>query len=273
MTIAAAILKLETATPMQPAPHRAAISLRQVSKTYTTGSGGSVHAVDNVDLDVGEREFVSVLGPSGCGKSTLLRIIGGLQSYGGGVSVAGTPVVRPPDDVAIVFQKSNLLPWLTVEANLGLGARIRKADSGDIRERTGKMLSILGLEGFEKTYPHELSGGMQQRVCIGQALIQNPGILLLDEPFGALDALTRDHLNLELLRIWEEQRQSVFLVTHSITEAVFLSDRVVVMSPRPGRIIDDVRIDLPRPRSGRETRSNPRFAEYTNHLSEVMGVI
>lgn len=264
---------MTNAPPMAPTDRPAAIALRQVSKTYKTGKGGTVLAVDKVDLDVGNREFVSVLGPSGCGKSTLLRIIGGLHSYEGAVTVAGAPVAGPPDNLATVFQKSNLLPWLTVAANLGLGARFRKQAAREITERTARMVEILGLQGFENSYPHELSGGMQQRVCIGQALIQNPGILLLDEPFGALDALTRDHLNLELLRIWEEQRQSVFLVTHSITEAVFLSDRVVVMSPRPGRIIEDLRIDLPRPRSVRETRADPRFAEYTNHLSEVMGVI
>ena len=251
----------------------AAISIRNVSKTYA-GAAGGVLAVDHVDLEVGERDFVSVLGPSGCGKSTLLRIIGGLQSYqGDDVSVAGRTVKGPPPEIAIVFQKANLLPWLTVEANLGLGARIQKVDRAEVRRRVDGMLGVLGLEGFEKSYPHQLSGGMQQRVCLGQALIQKPGILLLDEPFGALDALTRDRLNIELLRIWEEQRQTVFLVTHSINEAVFLSDRVVVMSARPGRIIEDLRIDLPRPRSAKETRADPRFAEYVNHLSEVMGVV
>lgn len=250
-----------------------AISIRNVSKTYP-GPGGGVLAVDNVNLEVGEREFISILGPSGCGKSTLLRIIGGLQSFqGDDVIVAGKSVKGPPPEVAVVFQKSNLLPWLTVEANLGLGARIQKVNRAEVRQRVDTMLGILGLEGFEKSYPHQLSGGMQQRVCIGQALAKNPGILLLDEPFGALDALTRDRLNIELLRIWEEQRQTVFLVTHSINEAVFLSDRVVVMSARPGSVTEDLRIDLPRPRAAKETRSDPRFAEYVNHLSEVMGVV
>lgn len=249
-----------------------AISLKKVSKTYESGTG-RVLAVDNVDLDISDHEFVSVLGPSGCGKSTLLRIIGGLQSYDGEVLFGGKRVARSPDGVAIVFQKSNLLPWQNVEANLRLGAEIRKVNSAEVHSRVHRMIPVLGLDGFEKSYPHELSGGMQQRVCLGQALIQNPSTLLLDEPFGALDALTRDRLNIELLRIWEEHRQTVFLVTHSINEAVFLSDRVVVMSPRPGRIIEDIRIDLPRPRAVRETRANPRFAEYINHLSEVMGVV
>ena len=250
-----------------------AILIRNVTKTYP-GPGGGVLAVDRVALEIGERDFVSVLGPSGCGKSTLLRIIGGLQSFqGDDVVVAGKSVKGPPTEIATVFQKSNLLPWLTVEANLGLGARIQKVDRAEVRRRVGAMLGVLGLEGFEKSYPHQLSGGMQQRVCLGQALIQKPQILLLDEPFGALDALTRDRLNIELLRLWEEQRQTVFLVTHSINEAVFLSNRVVVMSARPGRVIEDLRIDLPRPRSARETRADPRFAEYVNHLSEVMGVV
>ena len=250
-----------------------AIDIGSVSKTYP-GPGGGVHAVDDVSLTVAPREFVSVLGPSGCGKSTLLRIIGGLQSFEGGhVRVSGHDVRNTPKEVAIVFQKSNLLAWLTVTSNLGLGARIAGMPSAEVAERVREMISILGLEGFENSYPHELSGGMQQRACLGQALVTNPEILLLDEPFGALDALTRDRLNLELLRIWEEQRQTVFLVTHSISEAVFLSDRVVVMSPRPGRIIEDLVIDLPRPRGIREARANPRFAELVNHLSEVMGIV
>jgi NitT/TauT family transport system ATP-binding protein len=249
-----------------------AISLKDVSKTYA-GSAGDLLAVDNVSFDISGREFVSILGPSGCGKSTILRIIGGLQSYDGEVSVGGKRVVNPPEGVAIVFQKSNLLPWLNVESNLGLGAEIRGVDRAEVHRRVTEMVPILGLQQFEKSYPHQLSGGMQQRVNLGQALIQNPATMLLDEPFGALDALTRDRLNIELLRIWEEQRQTVFLVTHSINEAVFLSDRVLVMSSRPGRIIEDMRIELPRPRSVRQTRVDPRFAEYVTHLSEVMGLV
>lgn len=249
-----------------------AISLRDVSKTYE-GGAGDLLAVDNVSFDISEREFVSILGPSGCGKSTILRIIGGLQSYDGEVSVSGKRVVNPPEGVAIVFQKSNLLPWLNVDSNLGLGAEIRGVDAAEVRRRVMEMIPILGLQQFEKSYPHQLSGGMQQRVNIGQALIQNPTTMLLDEPFGALDALTRDRLNIELLRIWEEQRQTVFLVTHSINEAVFLSDRVLVMSSRPGRVIEDLRIELPRPRSVRQTRADPKFTEYVTHLSEVMGLV
>ena len=247
-----------------------AVSIQNLNKTYPAESGGTL-ALTDINLDIRNREFVSVIGPSGCGKSTLLRIIGGLLDYDGTALVNGTPIEGPSDDVSIVFQKSNLLPWLNTEANLHLGAKIRKKPI--TQDDIARMVDLLGLKGFEKSYPHQLSGGMQQRVSLGQALVLRPNILLLDEPFGALDALTRDRLNIELLRIWEEARQTVFLVTHSITEAVFLSDRVVVMSPRPGRIIEDVRIDLPRPRSVKETRADPRFSRYVNQLSELMGVV
>jgi len=262
--------------PQTPAaaPQPLAVAIDKVSKTYPGPGGGKeggTLALSDIDLHIRAHEFVSVIGPSGCGKSTLLRILGGLLAYDGAVALNGVPVDGPSPDISIVFQKSNLLPWLTTEANLRLGAEIRRkpVTAAGIAE----MVDLLGLQGFEKNYPHQLSGGMQQRVSLGQALVLRPSILLLDEPFGALDALTRDRLNIELLRIWEEERQTVFLVTHSITEAVLLSDRVVVMSARPGRIIDDVRIDLPRPRSVKETRADPRFSAYVNQLSELMGVV
>jgi len=249
----------------------AAISLRSVSKTY--GGPNGIEALRGIACEVADREFVSVIGPSGCGKSTLLRIIGGLIPYEGEtLTVKGTLVVEPSPEVGIVFQTSNLLPWLTVEKNLRLGAEIRKVPTDTIERKVAAMIKMLGLDGFERSYPHELSGGMQQRVALGQTLVLEPSVLLMDEPFGALDALTRDRLNLELLRIWEAQRQTVFLVTHSITEAVFLSDRVLVMSPRPGRLIDEVRIELPRPRSPKATRLLPPFSAYVQRLSELMGV-
>jgi NitT/TauT family transport system ATP-binding protein len=259
-----------TTLPAGPPTSLAAISITGLSKTYP-GAGTGTLALADINLQIQGREFVSVLGPSGCGKSTLLRIIGGLLSYDGAAEVLGRAVKGPSPDISIVFQKANLLPWLTTEANLQLGAQIRRKPITP--SITAAMVDVLGLKGFEASYPHQLSGGMQQRVSLGQALVQKPSILLLDEPFGALDALTRDRLNIELLRIWEEERQTVFLVTHSITEAVFLSDRVVVMSARPGRVIDDVRIDLPRPRSVKETRADPRFSAYVNTLSELMGII
>lgn len=245
-----------------------AIEVRGISKTY--GGADGVRALDDVSFDVCAQEFVSILGPSGCGKSTLLRIIAGLSSYDGALNVNGEDVTAPMDDVGIVFQSANLLPWRTVEANLRLGVEIR----GETAEpgRMKSMLSMIGLDGFEGAYPHELSGGMRQRVAIGQALVRDPKVLLLDEPFGALDALTRDKLNIELLRIWQAEKKTVVLVTHSIPEAILLSDRVLVMSGRPGRLVEDVRIDLPRPRDPKTTRASGQFGKFVVRLSELMGV-
>ena len=174
------------------------------------------------------------------------------------------------DDVGVVFQSANLLPWRTVEANLRLGIEIRRETPEP--GRLAEMLEMLGLTGFESSYPHELSGGMRQRVAIGQALVRNPNVLLLDEPFGALDALTRDKLNIELLRIWQAERKTVVLVTHSIPESILLSDRVLVMSGRPGRLLEDVHIDLPRPRDPKTTRESPDFGHFVVRLAELMGV-
>lgn len=252
-----------------PQPRATAIEVRRVSKTY--GGADGVDALDELSFEVREQEFVSILGPSGCGKSTLLRIIAGLTPFTGeGVSVGGAPVVGPMDDVGVVFQSANLLPWRTVEANLRLGVEIRR--EAPEPERLRAMLDMIGLAGFENRYPHELSGGMRQRVAIGQALVRNPQVLLLDEPFGALDALTRDKLNVELLRIWQAEKKTVVLVTHSIPEAILLSDRVLVMSERPGRLIEDVRIDLPRPRDPKVTRVSADFGQYVVRLGELMGV-
>lgn len=248
------------------------IRCERVTKTFASETGSSVVALTALDLDVAEGEFVSILGPSGCGKSTLLRIVAGLTDFDGEeVTVDGAPVLGPMDGVGVVFQTANLLPWRTVEANLRLGVEIRGESISS--ERLGAMVEVLGLVGFESRYPHELSGGMRQRVALGQALVRNPKLLLLDEPFGALDALTRDKLNVELLRIWQKERKTVVLVTHSIAEAVFLSDRVVVLSERPGRLIEDVAIDLPRPRDPRTTRENPDFGRHAGYLGELMGVV
>ena len=237
--------------------------MQAVAKTFA----GGVKALDGISFAARKHEFVSVLGPSGCGKSTLLRIIGGLYPAdpGGTVEVHG--------DLGLVFQTHNMLPWLTTEANIRLAAEIRGMLKEEIGKRTEALLNVLRLEPFRRRYPHELSGGMRQRAAFGQILILRPQVLLLDEPFGALDALTRDQLNLELLRLWEEQRQTVLLVTHSIPEAVFLSDRVLVMSDRPGRIIDDVGISLPRPRDPQSTKALPQFARHVLDLSRMMGVV
>jgi NitT/TauT family transport system ATP-binding protein len=254
-------------------PHSdSTIRVLGVSKTF--GGADGVRALDGVTFEVTRGELVALLGPSGCGKSTLLRIIAGLNSPdpGGSVEVLARRQTRPADDVSVVFQTSNLLPWLTVEANIRLRAEIQRLDAAEIRERVDAILPILRLEGFRKRYPHELSGGMQQRAALGQALILRPQVLLLDEPFGALDALTRDQLNVELLRICQQIEKTVLLVTHSIAEAVFLGDRVLVMSDRPGRILEDVRIDLPRPREPRRTKGLPEFGKYVQELGHLMGV-
>jgi NitT/TauT family transport system ATP-binding protein len=261
---------MKAAPPVQASAGENAIVLTGVSKIF--GSGDSaVTALSDVSCEISDSEFVSVIGPSGCGKSTLLRILAGLIPYEEGeVSVSGQRVTGTMDQVGVVFQTSNLLPWLTVEANLILGLKVRGLRPE--QDQVATMLETLGLVGFEKSHPHELSGGMRHRVAIGQALIANPGVLLMDEPFGALDALTRDRLNMELLRIWQAQRKTVVLITHSIAESVLLSDRVLVLSDRPGRLLEDVAIDLPRPRDPSHTREDPRFGDYVVHLSELMGV-
>ena len=250
-----------------------AIAVRDVAKRFAV-RGDEVRALERVRFSVLRGEFVSVLGPSGCGKSTLLRIIAGLIRCdpGGDVEVFGRPRVGVADDTAVVFQSHNMLPWLTVERNLRLAAEVRRMPTADIDQRVEALLPVLKLEAFRHRYPHELSGGMRQRAGLGQALVLRPQLLLLDEPFGALDALTRDQLNVELLRLWQEVRKTVLLITHSIAEAVFLSDRVLVMSERPGTIVDDIAIDLPRPRDPQATKAAPEFAQYILHLNQLMGV-
>jgi NitT/TauT family transport system ATP-binding protein len=249
-----------------------AIRLRDVSKTFTAAQ--RVQALAAVAFDVPQSEFASVLGPSGCGKSTLLRIIAGLiaPDAGASVQVMGHAQSAPSDDVGVVFQTHNLLPWLTVEKNIRLAAEVRRLPAAEIDRRVQAILPVLRLDGFRGSYPHQLSGGMRQRAALGQMLVLLPQVLLLDEPFGALDALTRDQLNVELLRLWQELRKTVLLITHSIPEAVFLSDRVLVMSDRPGRVIEDVTIDLPRPRDPQATKERPEFARYVIHLQKLMGV-
>jgi NitT/TauT family transport system ATP-binding protein len=250
----------------------AAISVVRVSKTFV--GADEVRALDNVTFDVGRGEFVSILGPSGCGKSTLLRIVAGLitPDAGGTVEVLGRSQTAPSNDVGVVFQTHNLLPWLTLEANIRLAAEVQGIAAAEIRVRVEAMLPTLKLETFRKAYPHQLSGGMRQRAALGQALVRQPQVLLLDEPFAALDALTRDQLNVELLRLWQEIRKTVILVTHSIAEAVFLADRVLVMSDRPGRMMEDLRIELPRPRDPHSTKGHPEFSRYVLHLGALMGI-
>ena len=238
------------------------------SKTYVTTSG-AIPALEDVTLDVDDGEFVSILGPSGCGKSTLMLMIAGLLTPSAGdIRVAGRPVTRPQTDVGIVFQNPVLLDWRTVLRNVLLQVEARGLDLTVHRAKALALLRSVGLEGFEDRYPFELSGGMRQRTAICRALIHDPPLLLMDEPFGALDALTREQMRVDIERIWLERRKTVVFITHSIPEAVLLSDRVVVMSPRPGRIDGILDIDLPRPRR-LEVQELPRFAEYLRAITDL----
>lgn len=246
-----------------------AISIRHLSKTF-----GQLKVLSDVNCTIGNGEFVSILGPSGCGKSTILRMIAGLiePDEGTQLDLWDRPACEARDQVGVVFQTHNMLPWLTVEKNIRLNCEIRGVAADEITRRVNETLPVLKLESFRDKYPHQISGGMKQRAALGQTLIAQPKLLLLDEPFGALDALTRDQLNVELLRLWQKIRKTVLLITHSISEAIFLSDRVLVMSDRPSRVISDVRIDLPRPRDPKTTREDPRFGQYVTQLSALMGV-
>ena len=213
-------------------------------------SEGVVRALNGIELTVADGEFVSVVGPSGCGKSTLMRIVAGLvRPTHGTVHVLGRLVDKPAPDVGIIFQKATLLPWRSVVGNIDLQLEMRNLPRSSRAERLRQLIELTGLRGFEGALPHELSGGMQQRVALCRALIHDPAILLMDEPFGALDAMTREAMNTELQRVWMDRAKTVLFITHSISEAVFLSDRVVVMTPRPGCIANIVSVDLPRPRS------------------------
>jgi NitT/TauT family transport system ATP-binding protein len=236
-----------------------------VSLTYAT-SRGPLEALSGLDFRVGQGEFVSVLGPSGCGKSSLLRLASGLlPASAGRLVLAGRPVMGPRPDVGIVFQQPTLLPWRRVLDNVLVPIRAAGGNLRAARERALALLDLVGLSAFAQHYPHELSGGMQQRVGIARGLVHDPAMLLMDEPFAALDAMTRETMMEEIQRIWMEAGKSVLFITHSIPEAVFLSDRVLVMSPRPGRVIEELRVDLPRPRRI-EALDDPAFAALAAHL-------
>jgi NitT/TauT family transport system ATP-binding protein len=226
-----------------------AIEVAGVSQVFRTGRT-QLQALAGIDLEIGESEFVTLVGRSGCGKSTLLRIIAGLQKATSGTTrVLGRDVDKPRADVSLMFQRSALLPWRSVIDNVMLPAEILRLDKRALRDRAQELLVLTGLEGFEGRSPHELSGGMQQRVALCRALVHDPAVLLMDEPFAALDALTREELSLELQRIWGEHKKTIVFVTHSIQEAVLLADRIVVMTPRPGRIAKILSVNAPRPRS------------------------
>lgn len=255
----------------QPASGRrpAHIEARGISKIFGTGAA-ALTALDNVDLEVGQGEFVAILGPSGCGKSTLLMILAGLIApERGSVRVGGAQVRRPLTDIGIVFQRDLLFDWRTILGNVMLQADIRGLDRAATRKRALALLETVGLKGFEDHRPWELSGGMRQRVALCRALVHEAHLLLLDEPFGALDAITRDQASLDLQAIWVRERRTAVLVTHSIAEAVFLADRVVVMTARPGRVAAEVAIDLPRPRTV-AMRDTEKFVAYQAQLRELI---
>jgi len=247
----------------------AAVSLAGVTKIFERGQ---THALDEIDLEIAPGELVSLIGPSGCGKSTLLRLVADLvEPTAGTITVAGKSAhrARLDRDYAMVFQEAVLYDWRTVAKNIALPLELAGWSRGERQRRVGEMVELVELTGFEKHHPWQLSGGMQMRVAIARALSLDPKLLLMDEPFGALDEMTRERLNLELLQIWEQSGCTVLFVTHSITEAVFLSTRVVVMSPRPGRIAGIVEIDLPQPRTF-DTREEPRFFELVTEVRELL---
>jgi len=244
-------------------------------KTYRGGQR-SVLALDDIDFEIGEGEFVSIVGPSGCGKSTLLKIMTGLIGCSSGeVLLRGTAVASPRQDIGTVFQSPVLFPWRTVLDNVLLPIDVLQRDRPKHLPKAKELLALVGLSGFEDRYPWELSGGMQQRVAISRGLVHDPALLMMDEPFGALDAMTREHMNVELQRIWLERKKTVLFITHSIPEAVFLSDRVLVMTPRPGRILTERSIDIPRPRS-LDVMNTPEFGQHVrairNHFKAVGGI-
>jgi len=252
------------------------IQMLGVSKSYPARDGNPVVAMEDFSLDVPAGEFLSIVGPSGCGKSTLLSIAAGLiMATRGEVRIEARPVTTPYTKVGIVFQSDLLLDWRSVLGNVLFQFEMRGESSRPFEQRARDLIASVGLGGFESKHPFELSGGMRQRVALCRALVHDPPLLLMDEPFGALDALTRDQLQVDLQRIWQKSRKTVLFVTHSISEAVFLSDRVVVMTPRPGKIRDVLSIDLPRPRT-LDIRESPAFAQYVhrvNRLFQQMGVI
>ncbi|MET9208797.1 ABC transporter ATP-binding protein [Streptomyces bacillaris] len=233
-----------------------------------------VTALSDISLDVAPGEFVAIVGPSGCGKSTLLKLVAGLLTASSGeVLLGGERVKGPRHDIGYVFQRAALLEWRSALRNILLQAEMRRMPSARARARADELIRMTGLTGFEDAYPHELSGGMQQRVALCRALLHEPPVLLMDEPFGALDALTREQLNTELNRIWRTTGTTVLLVTHSISEAVYLADRVVVMSPRPGTITEIIEVGLPAERDYAETLGRPEFRAATARIRELLGAV
>lgn len=248
-------LQLEADRPSRRAP--TIVQARNLSMVYPNGNGG-LHALDRVSFDVRRQEFLCVVGPSGCGKTTLLRLLGGLRTpTGGEIIFESAPLERPRRRIGFVFQESNLMPWRTVLHNIALPLELGGIERPAREERARDLIDLVGLGGFEEVYPADLSGGMAQRVAIARALIHEPDLLLLDEPFGSLDAITRERMETELMRIWSAKTVTVVMVTHSISEAVLLADRAVVLSARPGQVRMNLPIPLPRPRSIWMTHTRP----------------
>jgi NitT/TauT family transport system ATP-binding protein len=259
--LAAGMMTLASSAPMAGS----AISLRGLSMTYGARDSQLV-AIENLNAEINAPEFIAVVGPSGCGKSTLLKILGGiLRHTSGEVRIHGELLTGPRRDISVVFQSPVLYPWRTVIDNVLLPIDVLRLGRERYLDAARELLELVGLREFDRRYPWQLSGGMQQRVAISRALINDPKLLLMDEPFGALDAMTREHLHIELQRIWLERKKTILLITHSIPEAVFLADRVLVMTARPGTFVDDVAVDLPRPRPIEIMNSAP-FGEYVGRI-------
>jgi NitT/TauT family transport system ATP-binding protein len=258
------------ASPAGLAADEPIISANALSKTYRSSHGEEINALKDIAFEVNKGEFICIVGRSGCGKSTLLKMLGGLLARTSGVlTLAGRDLNGPGADVGMVFQSPVLMPWRNILDNILMPIEFRRLRRDDYRNRATQLLELVGLNGFERHFPHELSGGMQQRASIVRALIADPQILLMDEPFGALDAMTREQMNLEILRLWHESRKTVIFVTHSITEAIFLADRVFVMTPRPGTLAKVIPIDIPRPRRLNQINTE-RFGEYAEQLRTLL---
>jgi NitT/TauT family transport system ATP-binding protein len=268
------------------------ISIEKVNKTYLVSGGKDVEALRNVSLDIYENEFVCVVGPSGCGKTTLLNIISGLETYdGGSVKMEGQPVIGPGPDRGVIFQQYALFPWMTVRKNIEYGIKYLRVpvtsrntdETGKVTETTlyrrhkraekkaisDNYIKMVNLIGFENSYPKALSGGMKQRVAIARAFAMSPKVLLMDEPFGALDAQTRAQLQEDLLKTWQAEKKTCFFITHDVEEAVLLSSKVVIMSARPGQILETINIDLPYPRN-QATKLDPKFIEFRNRIWDIV---
>lgn len=249
------------------------VDLRGVTKVYQSQGGGSVEAVAHTDLHIADNEFVCVVGPSGCGKTTLLKMLAGFEApTQGSITVGGSPVTGPGPERGVVFQQANLYPWLSVRQNVEFGLKLRRIPTDERTAIADTYLEMVGLTQAARLKPYELSGGMQQRAQIARVLANDPKIILMDEPFGALDALTRENLQDELLRIWQEQRKTVFFITHSAEEAVYLGTRVLVMSARPGRVTLDVPVHIAAPGSmaGPEIRSTLAFIEVRDQINNAV---